>query len=332
MPKISVLMPVYKTPEPFLREAVESILNQTAENFEFLILDDCPEDRAAEAVIASYDDARIKYFRNERNLGIAGSRNRLMEMATGDYLAVADHDDVSLPQRLEKEASYLDAHRECGVVSGWYQLLCRKRGRIRRRPEHNAEIGAALAEGCAVIHPACMLRRQELERLGVRYEEAYTPAEDYALFMRLRGRTGFYNLQEVLLLYRNFPENTSHRRRREMHAADERIKAEIREAERRRGQVMDEVRAVETELKALIRRGQREILARRRGQSAGYGSGTAGWAVFLAERYGRSVPPDKQCCWDIWDAEQAGAWDDGDEAEKNGEWSKIWKRMLNFRL
>lgn len=103
MPKISVLMPVYKTPEPFLREAVESILNQTAENFEFLILDDCPEDRAAEAVIASYDDARIKYFRNERNLGIAGSRNRLMEMATGDYLAVADHDDVSLPQRLEKK-------------------------------------------------------------------------------------------------------------------------------------------------------------------------------------------------------------------------------------
>lgn len=206
MPKISVLMPVYKTPEPFLREAVESILNQTAENFEFLILDDCPEDRAAEAVIASYDDARIKYFRNERNLGIAGSRNRLMEMATGDYLAVTDHDDVSLPQRLEKEAAYLDAHRECGVVSGWYQLLCRKRGRIRRRPEHNAEIGAALAEGCAVIHPACMLRRQELERLGVRYEEAYTPAEDYALFMRLRGRTGFYNLQEVLLLYRNFPK------------------------------------------------------------------------------------------------------------------------------
>lgn len=132
-----------------------------------------------------------------------------------------------------------------------------------------------------------------MERLGVRYEEAYTPAEDYALFMRLRGRTGFYNLQEVLLLYRNFPENTSHRRRREMHAADERIKAEIREAERRRGQVMDEVRAVETELKALIRRGQREILARRKGQSAGYGSETAGWAAFLAERYGRSVPPDQ---------------------------------------
>ena len=57
-----------------------------------------------------------------------------------------------------------------------------------------------------------------------------------------------------------------------------------------------------------------------------------GLAAVLTERYGRSVPPDKQCCWDIWDAEQVGAWDDGDEAEKNGEWSKIWKRMLNFRL
>ena len=228
MPKISVLMPVYKTPEPFLREAVESILNQTAENFEFLILDDCPEDRAAEAVIASYDDARIKYFRNERNLGIAGSRNRLMEMATGDYLAVADHDDVSLPQRLEKEAAYLDAHRECGVVSGWYQLLCRKRGRIRRRPEHNAEIGAALAEGCAVIHPACMLRRQELERLGVRYEEAYTPAEDYALWCRLLSKTRFANLPEVLFAYRNHEGNTSHLQREKMRDASIRIQNFVR--------------------------------------------------------------------------------------------------------
>lgn len=146
MPKISVLMPVYKTPEPFLREAVESILNQTAENFEFLILDDCPEDRAAEAVIASYDDARIKYFRNERNLGITGSRNRLMEMATGDYLAVADHDDVSLPQRLEKKqpiwtrtgnaASFPGGISFCagnGGVSGGGRSIMRKSARRWRK-------------------------------------------------------------------------------------------------------------------------------------------------------------------------------------------------------
>ena len=118
MPKVSVLMPVYKTKEEHLREAIESILNQTFSDFEFLILDDCPDD-SRERIVKSYDDKRIKYIKNEKNLGITPSRNRLMQMAKGEYLAVFDHDDVSLPTRLEKQVQYLDANLDVGVVSSW---------------------------------------------------------------------------------------------------------------------------------------------------------------------------------------------------------------------
>ena len=101
MTKISVLMPVYNTPENYLREAVESILAQTCADFEFLILNDASTDDNVEKVINSYDDKRIRYWQNDRNLGISLSRNKLIGLSRGEYLAVFDHDDVSLPERLE---------------------------------------------------------------------------------------------------------------------------------------------------------------------------------------------------------------------------------------
>ena len=104
MVKVSVLMPVYKTPEKYLRAAIESILQQTFTDFEFLILDDYPLDNR-QKIVASYADKRIKYFENSQNMGISASRNKLIDMAKGEYLAVFDHDDISLPQRLEKEVA-----------------------------------------------------------------------------------------------------------------------------------------------------------------------------------------------------------------------------------
>ena len=114
MPKVSVLMPIYKTNEVYLRAAIESILSQTFTDFEFLILDDCP-DESREKIIASYSDERIKYTKNSCNLGISASRNKLIDMAQGEYLAVFDHDDISLPERFAKEVAYLDANPQCGV-------------------------------------------------------------------------------------------------------------------------------------------------------------------------------------------------------------------------
>ena len=206
MTKVSVLMPVYKTNEQYLREAIESILNQTFTDFEFLILDDCPND-TRERIVKSYKDKRIKYSINEKNLGISASRNKLIEMAQGEYLAVFDHDDISYPDRFEKEVKYLDEHKDIGVVSSWFRMI--PDNTIAKRPENGADIKVHLTEGCCVVHSASMIRKSVLIDNNIRYEEEFSPAEDWALWCRLIDVTNFYNIQEVLLDYRWHETNTS---------------------------------------------------------------------------------------------------------------------------
>ena len=204
MPKVSVLMPIYRTNPDYLKEAIESILSQTYADFELLILDDCPEDDR-ENIVKSFKDSRIKYFKNEKNLGITPSRNKLIELAQGEYLAVIDHDDIALPERLLKEAQILNKHNEIGVVGCWVERFPNQK--IVKYPENNAEIERYLMQGCAISHTSSMIRKSVLDT--VRYEEEFSPSEDYALWARLLGKTKFYNIPEVLMKYRWYDENTS---------------------------------------------------------------------------------------------------------------------------
>lgn len=216
MPKVSVLMPVYKTNEKYLREAISSILNQTFTDFEFLILDDCPED-TREEIVKSYKDKRIKYFKNEQNLGITPSRNKLIDMAKGEYLAVFDHDDISLPTRFEKQVAYLDEYQDVGVVSCKIKNMIR--GTTSKNPTDDADIRLALMRTCALTHPASMIRKSVLIENNIRYEEEFSPSEDYALWCRLIPFTKFHNINEVLFHYRDHVENTSHKQNNKMHQA-----------------------------------------------------------------------------------------------------------------
>lgn len=215
MPKVSVLMAVYKTPEAYLRAAIESILAQTYNDFEFLILDDCPEDDR-EKIVKLYADKRIKYSKNTQNMGISASRNKLIDMAKGKYLAIFDHDDISLPERFAKEAAYLDSHPECGIVSCASKNLIG--GKVGVYPENNQDIIAQLFVACCVVHSASMVRKSVLDDYKIRYEEEYSPAEDYAMYCRLVDKTEFHNLQEVLFHYRNYAGNTSHLQKQKMAA------------------------------------------------------------------------------------------------------------------
>lgn len=227
MPKVSVLMPVYKTPENYLREAIESILNQTFTDFEFLILDDCPEDRR-EDIVKSYQDPRIKYYQNEVNLGISDARNRLLELAQGEYLAIFDHDDISKPARLEQQVAFLDQHPDYGVVS------CQSFNIVSNTPYNipctDQEIKIGLMHGCPIQHSACMLRTSVLKEHDIRYESQYSPSEDYALFCCLIPYTKFYNLDEELFLYRDHEGNTSHQQQDRMRNATLAIYAMVRTA------------------------------------------------------------------------------------------------------
>ncbi len=207
MPKVSVLMPIWNTQEEHLREAMESILNQTYRDFEFLILNDSPDNTKLDEIVASYADPRIRYARNEKNVGITPSRNKLLQMAQGEYIAIFDHDDISEPQRLERQVAYLDAHPEVGVLGAGVREF--PSGKEVHYPENDAEIRMGLMWGCMITHSAAMVRRDLLVKNNICYEEYFSPSEDYALWCRLIPYTRFHNLPEVLFRYRFHANNTS---------------------------------------------------------------------------------------------------------------------------
>ena len=198
MPKVSVLMPVYNTKEEYLREAIESILNQTFTDFEFIILNDGSTDENVEKVIKSYNDERIKYFKQE-NLGIAKSRNRLMELAQGEYLALTDHDDISHPDRFEKQIKILEKNQNINIVSAWYNVFPENRVvKLVERPR----LLDFLYGNCQILHPCAMMRKSFLEKYDLKYKLDYPTAEDYELWTRAVRYTDMYNIQEVLFEYR----------------------------------------------------------------------------------------------------------------------------------
>lgn len=223
MPRVSVLMPIWNTREDHLREAIESILNQTYKDFEFLILNDSPDNTALGDIVASYADDRIIYTVNEKNLGISRSRNRLLKAARGEYVAIFDHDDISEPERLRRQVEYLDAHPEVGVLG--VGMREHPSGKIVIQPENDTEIRLGLMWGCVVSHSAAMVRRDLLERHGICYEERFTPSEDYALWCRLIPHTRFHNLPDVLFKYRLHSSNSSKRMAEQMAVATYAVRA-----------------------------------------------------------------------------------------------------------
>ena len=200
-------MPIYNTPESYLREAIESVLSQSFADFELLLLNDSPDNTELDAIVASYPDSRIRYIKNEKNLGISQSRNILLHLATGEYLAIMDHDDVSMPSRFEKQVAFLDANPDVGVVSSMFADYTT--GTISNKPIEDRDIKLELMRSCALSHSAATIRKSVLLANAIRYEERFSPAEDYGLWGRLIPVTKFHNLSEALLRYRLHSGNTS---------------------------------------------------------------------------------------------------------------------------
>ena len=210
VPKVSVLTPIYNTNPAHLREMIESILNQTFSDFEFLILNDSPNNAEIEKIVMEYakHDKRIKYSKNDKNMGITPSRNKLLKMARGEYIAIFDHDDISVPERLEKEVTFLDNNSDIGVVGSTLQLFGNQ-NEIWSAPEYDEDIRIWITDRCVIYHTSTMIRRSVLTKNDVEYEQAFTPCEDYRLWYRLLPLTRFYNFQEPLVKYRRFAGATS---------------------------------------------------------------------------------------------------------------------------
>lgn len=193
----------------YLELAIESILQQTFTDFEFIIIDDGSVDQTAE-IIARYaaKDARIQFVRNGQNLGLANSLNIGLEMARGKYIARMDADDISLPQRFAHQVAFMDANPEIGICGTWAELFGISKG-IFNPPLTNGELKSLHLWRCGFVHPTVMMRRQVVMTHHLRYDPTYPVAEDFALWVAAAPYTNFANMSEVLLRYRAHDQQSS---------------------------------------------------------------------------------------------------------------------------
>lgn len=199
IPLVTVLMSVYNG-QRFLGEAIESILGQSLKDFEFIIIDDASTDNSR-AVAEGYHDQRIKIVSNRKNMRLAASLNRGIHLARGKYIARMDADDISLPQRLEKQAAYMEDHPEIGVSGSWLECFGDLSG-VWDYPADPAVIRAGLLFQNQLGHPTVIMRRETILRHGLFYDPDFAEAEDYKLWTRCARCFPLGNLGEVLLMYR----------------------------------------------------------------------------------------------------------------------------------
>lgn len=209
-PKVTVLMPVYNG-EKYLQEAINSILEQTFTDFEFLIINDGSTDGSGE-IIQSYHDGRIRLVRNETHIGLTPSLNKGIDLALGKYIARMDCDDISLPNRLEKQVIFMEFHPDVGVCGTWARVIDEKgdiKGKVRSPARYAA--GTLCWRPSPFIHPTCMIRTDLL--MENKYNPDYTHAQDYELWLRLCRKTSFFNIAQFLLLYRKHPGSITQSKR-----------------------------------------------------------------------------------------------------------------------
>ena len=187
VPKVSIVMAVYNGASD-LAGSIQSILNQSFRDFEFIIVDDGSIDDTW-AILCDFasQDRRIVLLQNEKNLGLARTLNRGLELTKGKLITRQDADDVSLPERLARQVEFLDAHPDYGLVSVAAQLvdLNSLPIKIAYNPDGNEEIQRILLDYMCICGAAIMVRRECMDQIGFRYSETLNITEDYDLVLRL---------------------------------------------------------------------------------------------------------------------------------------------------
>jgi len=198
-PFVTVLMPVYNSAR-YLADAITSILNQTYGDFELLIMDNASTDESP-AIIQSFKEPRIRYVRNESNLGLAGSLNRGVTLSRGKYIARMDADDRSRPHRLQRQVSFMEKNPGIGICGGNILKHLNNRRYHVEYPQSHADIRATQLFHSGFAHPTVMMRREVLENNRLNYNPEFKNIEDYELWVRLIEKTESANLPDILLDY-----------------------------------------------------------------------------------------------------------------------------------
>lgn len=210
-PLVSIVMPVYNAGQ-FLRQSIESILAQTYQNFEFIIVNDASTDNSL-ALLKEYAkrDKRITVLSNKKNLGVSMTVKRAIKRAKGVYLARMDADDVSHPERLEKQVHYLESHPKTVAVGAQCVVIDKDGNEIgeKRFPLTHDEIYRYISVLIPLQQPSLMIARQRLPKDFEYYVDGMNTAEEVELIFKLFLYGKVENLPDTLLRYRLHGRNTS---------------------------------------------------------------------------------------------------------------------------
>ncbi len=200
-PYVTVLMSVYNG-QAFLKEAINSILTQTFQDFEFLIIDDGSQDESA-PIIQSFRDERIRYVKNPENKGLHYSLNRGLELAQGEFIARMDCDDISDSRRLEKQVAFMKSHSDIAVCGTWVETIGENAGFVKKYFTKHDDIHASLLFNTSLAHPSVLMRKSSLNESNLQYDTTFKYfEEDYNLWVELSRKNKFAVIPEVLLFYR----------------------------------------------------------------------------------------------------------------------------------
>jgi glycosyltransferase involved in cell wall biosynthesis len=199
-PLVSVVMSVYNA-QDYLNEAIESILNQSYENLEFIIINDGSTDSSLN-IICSYmlNDSRISLIDRE-NKGLPFSLNEGVNTARGKYIARMDADDISLHTRIEEQVSFLESHNNIGICGSWVEVFGGRTGIIKHPISHD-EMKIKMLFNVCFAHPTVMIRKNIFEKKNIKYNVTYSNSQDYMLWSEIQSITCMANIPKILLRYR----------------------------------------------------------------------------------------------------------------------------------
>lgn len=210
MPKVSVIMPLYNA-EKYVQKAIDSILKQTFTDFELILINDCSIDKTMD-VVSKIKDTRIRILENERNSGIAYSRNVGLENSNGQYIALMDDDDIATCERFEKEVAFLDTNKDIDVVGGRYcmidenDVVIKKMGEPLVNPYY---IKAYLMFYDPIGNGSTMFRERMIKEHDIRYQNNCFGMEDFRFWIDCSLHGKIVNLDDVFLHWRCWENETN---------------------------------------------------------------------------------------------------------------------------
>lgn len=207
-PLVSVIMPAYNG-EKYIGEAIDSIIAQSYQDWELIIVEDCSTDRTLTVIENYLMDSRIRLFQNEQNLGIAASRNRAIELSLGKYIAIQDDDDVSFPERLEEQARFLEEHADMDAVAGHWLIVDETGNEVLamqsayKNPNY---VRAHLLFSDCVGNGSAMFRKDFVQKKGLRYQNGMLGMEDFLFWIEFSKAGNISAIDRIVYKHRKHPD------------------------------------------------------------------------------------------------------------------------------